>query len=280
MKNVVRKLILPSFFFFVIAISVSAQENSDSTKVLFIGNSYTRFNEMPAAIRNIASSQGVKLSCTEITPGGYTLGQHLDNKTSVGAIEKGGWDYVVIQEQSLAPAYPTEVVAKTVYPAARSMVELIRTHSPRAKIIFYMTWGRKYGWNNYKEIGAKYPLIYEWNSVEYPHSFTYEGMQMRLMTSYLELAYINDGWCAPVGMAWQRVRKERPDYTLYRPDLSHPSDLGSYLAANVIFTVIYQRRYQTGYVMNIPREQAEYIQQVAQQTVFNNLELLNIRNSI
>ena len=105
-------------------------------------------------------------------------------------------------------------------------------------------------------------------------------MQMRLITSYLEMAYINYAWCAPVGMAWQRVRRERPDYTLYRPDLSHPSDLGSYLAANVIFTVIYQRRYQTDYVMNIQREQAEYIQQVAQQTVFDNLELLNITKKI
>ena len=36
-------------------------------------------------------------------------------------------------------------------------------------------------------------------------------MQERLITSYLEMAYDNDAWCAPVGMAWRRVRAERPD---------------------------------------------------------------------
>ena len=47
---------------------------------------------------------------------------------------------------------------------------------------------------------------------DYPLIDTYTGMQERLKTSYLEMAYQNNAWCAPVGMVWQQVRRERPDY--------------------------------------------------------------------
>ena len=53
--------------------------------------------------------------------------------------------------------------------------------------------------------------------------------------------------------------------------------LGSYLAANVIFTTIYGKPYQTACTLDFPAEQAEYIQRVAQQTVLENLTLLNIK---
>jgi hypothetical protein len=259
MKNI------PLLLFLFLAFSIKAQENNDSVKILLIGNSYTYYHEMPTAIRTIASTQNLKWSCTRVCPGGYSFTQHLQNKETVAAIQKGGWDYVILQEHSLAPARATEEVTQTVYPAASSLDSMIHVHSPKAKVVFYMTWGRKDGYE------------YEWNGAKYSLINSYEGMQQRLITSYLEMAYMNRAWCAPVGMAWQRVRKERPGYILYTPDRSHPSVLGSYLAANVIFTVIYQRRYQTDFTMGIPPEQAEYIQQTAQQTVFENLELLNIK---
>ena len=43
------------------------------------------------------------------------------------------------------------------------------------------------------------------------------------------MAYDNGAWCAPVGIAWRRVRAERPDYVLYAQDCFHPGPLGSYL---------------------------------------------------
>lgn len=90
------------------------------------------------------------------------------------------------------------------------------------------------------------------------------------------MAYQNDAWCAPVGMVWKRVRAERPYQSLYWPDGSHPSVLGSYLAANVIFSTLFQRHYQTTYTADLDAELAEYIQQVAQQTVLDNRRLLNL----
>ena len=40
---------------------------------------------------------------------------------------------------------------------------------------------------------------------------------------------------APVGLAWARVRRERPGLDLFAEDGSHPNGAGSYLAACVIY---------------------------------------------
>lgn len=246
----------------ILSASGNAQEKPDSVRVLFIGNSFTHVNDVPKTVQQIAASQGMNMAYTQFTPGGYYLAGHVKNDDLIRTIKQGGWDYVVIQEQSAAPAMPTEVVLRNTYPAARTLDSLVLAYNRNAKVIFYMTWGHKDGC---QEEVSDYPLIY-----------TYNGMQDRLKISYLEMAYRNNAWCAPVGMAWQRVRNERPDYVLYAPDRSHPSPLGSYLASNVIFTTIYRQPYQTKEIMDFSPEQAEYIQQVAQQTVLGNLKLLNM----
>ena len=68
-----------------------------------------------------------------------------------------------------------------------------------------------------------------------------------------------------------RVRSEKPEYELYMPDGSHPSEAGTLLAANVIFSVIYGKPYTSDIRAGVPQQQAEYLRQVAQQTVFDNL---------
>ena len=125
-----------------------------------------------------------------------------------------------------------------------------------------MTWGHKNG--------NRFPIP------EYPPINRYETMQERLITSYLERAYDNDAWCAPVGMARRRVRAERPDCVLYAQDCFHLALPGSYLAANVLFTTIDGRPYQTDCTMGLPPEQGEYLQRIAQQTVLENRTLLNL----
>ena len=259
MKRTLRYLLI----LFCLVCSPALMAQGDSIRVLFIGNSYTHFNKMSNIVRLLAATQGIEMQVEEFSPGGYTFRQHLDNPELRPLIEQGGWDYVVMQQQSMAPAQPIEIVEKETYPIARQLDSLIHVYSPDAKTIFYMTWGHKNGTN--KPVSG-YPLI-----------DTYEGMQGRLKTSYLEMASQNNAWCAPVGMAWQQIRADHPDYELYNPDLTHPSLLGSYLAANVIFSTIYQKPYHSQYTAKLLSEQADTIQQVAQRVVLDNLEVLNIK---
>lgn len=239
-----------------------SSDNGDSIRILFVGNSFTYYNDMPKMVDSIARSCKKKVSVTAVTKGGERFSGHLKNKNLIEMLRDGGWNYVVLQDQSSAPAMPTKDVIEKVYPPARTLDSLVMAGSPNAKVIFYMTWGHKYGTRNPID---GYPLI-----------DSYEGMQERLKTSYLEMAYDNDARCAPVGMAWQRVRRERPDLVLYQPDCYHPSRAGSYLIANVIFATIFPHHYQTGFDAGLPSAEAEYLQQVAQQTVLQNLRLLNI----
>lgn len=238
-------------------------QQSDSLRVLWVGNSFTFFNDLPAIVQQIASTQRVKLSCTRILKGGERFSGHLKNPALLEALAAGGWDYVVLQEQSTAPAMSSSQVVREVYPYARALDSLAHAGSPDTRVIFYMTWGHKNG----SRISQP----------AYPPVNSYETMQQRLMTSYLEMAYDNDAWCAPVGMAWRRVRAERPDLLLYAQDCFHPALPGSYLAANVIFTTIFQKPYQSECTMGLAPETAEYLQRLAQQSVLENLTLLNIR---
>ena len=236
-------------------------QKQDSVRVLWIGNSFTFVNDLPKMVQQISATQNIKLSCARALEGGQKMAGHLKNKRLLQMLKDGGWDYVVIQEQSTNPSMPTRRVVNEVYPFAKQLVEKAREGSPETKVVFYMTWGHKEGSQE--------------NVADYPLDDTYESMQDRLITSYLEMANENDAWCAPVGMAWKKVRQERPECVLYMQDMSHPSVKGSYLAANVLFTTLFQRHYQTDYVPEGVVE-AEYLQQVAQHIVFDNLHLLNI----
>lgn len=224
---------------------------SDSIRALFIGNSYTFFNDMPRMVQAIAHSNGMPLSVKMITHGGWTLNQHANSKETLDAIKEGGWDFVVLQEQSQAPSREREWVLKNVYPYAQALDSVRQLFSPKGKTVFYMTWGHR---------------------IE-----TYPQMQQRLAESYLDMTKRFQAWCAPVGITWKRVFKEKPGITLHDPDNSHPNLQGSYLAANVFYSTFFQTSYNSTYYAGLDKEEATYLQRTAQEVVLSNLPLWNIR---
>lgn len=226
---------------------------SDSLQILFVGNSYTYYNNLPGMMSRLAATQGVKLAPSRAIKGGETLKGHLGDEFLPRTLAEGGFDYVVIQEASYQPSYPTRYVVENVYPYAHRVDSLAKAGSPGVKTVYYMTWGHKDGIIHHK--------------TDYPLNHSYDGMQERLKTSYLEMAYENGGLCAPVGMAWKRVVHERPDIELYNlKDRFHPSKEGSYLAACTILATILGRPFESDYYAGLPEETARYLQTVAGQT--------------
>src|SRR4051812_45886499 len=73
--------------------------------VLFIGNSYTYVNNLPQIVADVASSMGDSLIYDSYAIGGYTLEQHFADSNCTNKIKAGGWDYVILQEQSQLPAW-------------------------------------------------------------------------------------------------------------------------------------------------------------------------------
>lgn len=130
------------FFSFIVIASIllpfylKAEERSDSVRVLFIGNSYTHYHDLPEMVKQIASHAGMhekmKISSTSFTPGGCTFKKHLENPELLKALGNGKWDFVILQEQSTAPAKSTKSVIENVYPYAARLDSLANSGNPDA----------------------------------------------------------------------------------------------------------------------------------------------------
>ena len=243
--------------------AIALHTNAQSQRVLFIGNSYTYYNDLPQLLTQLAASAGEAVTTGQSTPPGHTLEQHSTNPATLDLIRQGDWDHVIIQEQSQRPAFPDGQVATQVLPYAQALVDSVRAYSPCANVVFYMTWGRQNG-------DAQ-------NCVAFPPVCTYEGMQERLRSGYLAMATANQAECAPVGMAWRTIRQQHPSIVLYDPDGSHPALGGSYLAASTIFCTLF-RRSASDLTFNagLPEATAGILRQVASSTVLDSLVTWNI----
>ncbi len=250
MKKFITSIIICSSFFLA---------NAQQTKhVLFLGNSYTGVNNLPQMVANLALSLGDTLIFDSNTPGGYTFQGHSTNATSQSKIAQGGWDYVVLQEQSQLPSFPYSQFATASLPYAITLAQQIRAADSCTKPLFYMTWGRKNGDQS--------------NCASNPIVCTYAGMQHELRARYLLMADTTNAEVAPVGAVWRDVRANNPNIELYQTDESHPSLEGSYLAACTFYASIFHKSpvgaapAPTMWAMD-----AIAIQQQAAATVFDSL---------
>jgi hypothetical protein len=203
------------------------QLQSQTKRVLFIGNSYTSVNNLPQTIASVASSVGDNLIFDSNTPGGYRFMDHATNPTTLQKIGIGNWDYVVLQEQSQYPSFPDWQVEEEVYPYAQSLNTAILNANPCTETIFYMTWGRKNG------DAQNCPFL--------PDVCTYLGMDNLLNARYRTMAQDNNAIVSPVGAVWRYIRQNFPSIELYQADESHPSVAGTYAAACAFYTVIYRK---------------------------------------
>lgn len=233
------------------------------TRVLFIGNSYTYYSDLPAKFISLAAAAGKSVTTGQSTPPGYSLEQHWNNSTTLNLIREGDWDFVVLQEQSQRPAFPDAQVQTQVLPYAQRLADSVRTYNPCAEVVYYMTWGRENG--------------DQMNCFNWPPVCTYEGMQERLRNAYVQMAEANDGWCAPVGMAWWKVRQDHPQITLYDPDGSHPSLAGTFLAASTIYSTVFRTSCaDLVYSGGLSPDVSGILRSIASATVLDSLETWNI----
>lgn len=229
----------------------------NSKKVLFIGNSYTDVNNLPQLVKDASESAGERLTFGSNTPGGCTFAQHCLNQ-SMDLIRQGGWDVVVLQEQSQYPSFPQGQVEQEVFPFATQLVDAVYANNPEGEAMFYMTWGRKNG--------------DERNAIYFPVLGTYEGMDSMLYERYMYMARTNDASVCPVGRVWRYLRNNNPEIELYQSDDSHPTMAGSYAAACSFFTMIYHRT-PTDIVFraDLNETDATTIREAVKNVVYNNL---------
>ena len=175
-----------------------------AARVLFIGNSYTFFNDLPSLVAAFAAAAQEGVESAVFAPGGWTLERHWEDGEALARIKQGGWSHVVLQEQSTRPI---EAPALTLEFGRRFAAEI---SAMGAVPVAYLTWARR----------------------DRPQT------QAALNDTYCLLARESGAIVAPVGPAWWEILAARPDLTLHLDDLSHPAPLGSYAAAAVLFATI------------------------------------------
>ena len=258
-----RKILLLTIAILLFKTSFSQEE----IRVLFLGNSYTYVNDLPKIIEDIATNENKVFTHASVTPGGCTLFQHVESQTSLSKIRQGNWDFVVLQEQSQLPVIDY-YRHNTLKPSYKALYDSIMLYNPNAKVVGYMTWGRRYGGQQCVNFGEG--LYCSADFVDFNH------MQDTLTAAYCENAYATNSYVAPVGEAWKAALATDPSLVLHSSDNSHPSYDGSYLAACVFYSVFWNKTPIGIYHdKQIDEAKAELLQSIANDVFFNNLEKWN-----
>jgi len=260
----------------------SAGTPRDPLEVLFIGNSYTAFNNLPAMLEELAgTSDGRTIRAVRHTFGGCTLKRHVEEKDAIGRIRSGDWDVVVLQEQSLMPVVGRPLMHEY---ARRLHAEIERLG---ARTVFYLTWARR-------EIPAMQDGADPNESVEYARAMyrishaakhvdfdTWRQQHQRglaggLSGAYFDIAAELKADVAPVGVAWRMTREAHPQLTLHASDGSHPTPAGTYLTACVFYGVLLGKspeglpgriEHNGRVLVDLPASRAGQLQQIAWRAV-------------
>jgi len=176
-----------------------------SGRVLFIGNSLTEANELPAVVETLSrQAGGTPISTASVVVGGFSLEDHWNQGTARRRIAEGGWSVVVLQQ---GPSSLPE-----------SQVNL-RQWTTRFDAVI-------------RASGARTALYMVW-----PESDRLDAFDA-VSRSYTRAAESVNGMLFPVGEAWRGAWRRDADVPLYGPDGFHPTPTATYLAALVIYQQI------------------------------------------
>jgi hypothetical protein len=183
-----------------------AKRPEASLNVLFIGNSFTARNDLPKLIANLAAAAGKTMRHQLISVGGASLRTHWNKADALHAIQRGGYDYVVLQEQSTLPIKNPQRMRENVLLFDQAI------KAAGSKTALYLTWARAHA----------------------PDS------QEQITTAYTSIAREIEATLIPAGIAWQKHLREPDPIILHDKDAIHPTLAGSYLAACTAFAAMFK----------------------------------------
>lgn len=176
---------------------------SKHLRILFIGNSHTYMNDLPAWVKTMTREDGFSCDVTMLAHGGWYLSDHIKEPQTKFNVMYGDYDYIVLQEHS----HPFDRIDDY-----RSAVRMISAWADKAgsRIVIYGTWSRK----------------------DDKKSQEFMNMINR------DIASENGAILAPVGERWWSYNDAWPDIELYNEDGAHASRAGTEFAAKIIWTAI------------------------------------------
>ena len=194
----------------------------DTTRVLCLGNSFTYFHGSPVMLKELAWKEGHYLDISASLKGGWTMAKHFELPMTKEIVAEGGYDYVLLQDQSQAPAKvgkDKKEHAQLVKDMA-AMADVVREASPKCKPMVECTWA--------------YPGKENGGFESYEAFYAYAKKGAKVMANAVGKSKIS-----PIADAFDIVLKERPDINLYHTDNYHQSKEGSYLKSCVNYLMLF-----------------------------------------
>jgi hypothetical protein len=183
-----------------LARAADAPSTARPLRVLFIGNSQTSTNDLPAFVAAIArASKQAKIEYRTIAPSAVTLEGNWNTGSARDSLLGGHWDAVVMQQ---GPSVLPDGRARLCF-YAKAFADEAREWGVRPYLL--MVWPRR---------GSGLPDVAD---------------------SYAAAAAGADAGLLPGGAAWGAALRRAPDLPLYRWDGIHPNRVGTYLAALVVY---------------------------------------------
>lgn len=231
--------------------------------VLFIGNSYTHYNNMPGIFENIAVSKGVKIHVEMSAKSNHSLRMHCNRPEMFEKIRSRKWDYVVVQGFSRELLHEPTYLDTSFVPFLKKISDSIYASNPCTNILLNMTWGYKTG------------------IIDNPQFVGYDSYQKMNDAIQIGYQYIGNKFgypMVPVGQVWETVKENNPLINLYQEDNQHPSIFGSYLIACTFYSAIIKASPEGSFVATgIDDKTASIIQHTAYTFVNMNVNRYNLR---
>lgn len=193
------------------------EPNGQQIRILFIGNSYTFFNNMPLMLAHIAESDPdnhAHYTIQSVTLAGKTLEDVWKEGQAQKLIHQKQWDYVVLQDQSFWALHPNWIGQTTYY------AELFNNEIKQAgaHTVLFTTWARQPGTSWYSDP--------QYNFLRNPIY-----MQDQFDSQTNALADKLSATAIPAGDYWAKTLARNPSFPLYEADGTHPSQAGAYVNA-------------------------------------------------
>lgn len=212
--------------------------------LLFLGNSATYVNDLPATLVSLCENQGIHITQKQVVKGGCFLKSHAENPIVYEEIAKG-YDVVFFQENG--NAMTTEEEREKSLEGCKKLVDAARKAG--SQCWFYVR--PPYG-NNLAEYNSFDQCIL------FDKHFTSVARQWNV-----ECAYINRAFAAAI--------KHR-NISLWGPDNAHTGVQGAYLAVCTFYASLFGRtatELNTAY--GISQEDAAVLQQIADKVALEGI---------
>jgi Domain of unknown function (DUF4886) len=226
-------------------------DNIAPQRILFVGNSYLYYNDsVHNHVRRIAEENGphrpVDYQYKSATIGGARLSHHfiesLLQPGRLGVDEP--FDLVVLQGGSGEVLTSRSRLAFS-NEAAEIAAKVRRTN---AEVALYMT-----------------------HAYVKPHKDYDPDLIDKIVSTYVKTGNELGALVIPVGLAFELAYQRRPDIVLHKPfDGTHPSMLGTYLAACVVYASVYQKpvaNIEYNYFGAVGEDDARFLRAIADETV-------------